>query len=130
MADEQMSKPGVVLYFDILPALKFLSYDQKGKLFEAILEYGESGKSPDFAEDPLLGMAWCFVGPRIDRDGESYGVKAEQRKYAVYCREAKKANVSPLSFDDWRKSSEDERKRSLSTDERNVSTDNESTSKE
>ena len=121
-------KPGVVLYFDVLPALRFLDYEQKGKLFEAILEYGESEKIPDFSDDPLLGMAWCFVGPRIDRDGESYGEKKEQRKYAAYCREAKKNGISPLSFDEWKTASEDERKRSISADDRKTSNDIENAS--
>ena len=121
-------KPGVVLYFDVLPALKFLSNEQMGKLFKAILEYGESERTPDFADDPLLGMAWCFVGPRIDRDGESYGEKKEQRKYAVYCREAKKCNVTPMVFDEWRRSTDKDRKNSLSPDNRNPSEDNGSAS--
>lgn len=122
-------KPGVVLYFDVLPALGFLNYEQKGKLFEAILEYGDCEKVPDFSEDPLLGMAWCFVGPRIDRDGESYGEKKEQRKYAAYCREVKKNGATPLTFDEWKAASEDERKRSISADDRKASNNNESASK-
>lgn len=120
-------RPGVVLYFDVLPALKYLEINQMGRLFQAILEYGENGKIPDFSDDPILGLAWCFIGPRIDRDGESYGEKQDQRKYAVYCREAKKNGVAPLSFDNWKNCPEDERKRSISTDDRKVSTDNENT---
>ena len=116
-------RPGMVFYFDIIPALKYLSNEQKGKLFEAMLEYGMNDKSPDFSDDPLLGMAWCFVGPRIDRDGESYGEKKEQRKYATYCREAKKNNITPLTYDEWKKCSEDERKGSISADNRKSSTD-------
>ena len=61
-------RPGVVLYFDVLPALKYLDVKQKGRLFEAILEYAENGKAPDFSDDPILGLAWCFIGPRIDRE--------------------------------------------------------------
>ena len=116
-------RPGMVFYFDIIPALKYLSNEQKGKLFVAMLEYGMNDKSPDFSDGPLLGMAWCFVGPRIDRDGESYGEKKEQRKYATYCREAKKNNITPLTYDEWKKCSEDERKGSISADNRKSSTD-------
>lgn len=121
-------RPGVVLYFDVLPALRFLNYEQKGRLYEAILVYGESGKIPDFSEDPMLGMAWCFVGPRIDRDGESYTEKQEQKKYAVYCREAKKNNMVPLTFEEWKLRTDDERKSLLSADDRKVSPDDRKTS--
>lgn len=122
-------KPGVVLYFDVLPALRFLTNEQKGRLFEAILEYGESEKIPDFSDDPLLGVAWCFVGPRIDRDGEIYGEKKEQRKFASYCREAKKNGAVPLTFDEWKTASDDERKSSMIPDERKASRNIEKPSK-
>ena len=38
-----MSKPGVMIYFDIAPAMKHLTDADKGRLFDAILEYGASG---------------------------------------------------------------------------------------
>lgn len=66
--DYMSDRSGVVLYFDVLPALKYLDVKQKGRLFEAILEYAENGKAPDFSDDPILGLAWCFIGPRIDRE--------------------------------------------------------------
>lgn len=101
-------RPGVMIYFDMMPAMKFLSYEQKGRLLEAILKYAESGEEPYF-DDPMLGMAWYFIAPRIDKDGEVYDEKVEQKKYAVYCREAKKKETTPLSFEEWRQLPEEQR---------------------
>ena len=105
-------RPGVLFYFDIRPALKFLSDEQNGQLFVAILEYGEYGTLPNF-EDPLLNMAWSFVLPRIDRDAEAYDDKVEQKKYAGYCSAAKRKGLEPIPSDDWKALSDEERKRLL-----------------
>lgn len=94
-------RPGVIVYFDTKPAMKRLSYEQKGKLFDAILEYGELGTVPDFSGDLFLQLAWEFTYPRIDSDGESYQKKIGSNFYGVYCREAKKKGVDPISFEIW-----------------------------
>lgn len=75
-----MKQPGVLLYFDIRPCLKRLSKEEKGELFEAILEYGEFGTVPEF--DGCLGIAWDFIQPQIDRDKEKYLDTVDKRKYA------------------------------------------------
>ena len=36
-------KPGVMIYFDVLPVLTHLSIEEKGMLFEAILNYAKYG---------------------------------------------------------------------------------------
>lgn len=94
-----MGKPGVMFYFDIRPCIKRLGYEDKGRLFEAILDYGQSGTIPEF--DGVLGIAWDFIQPRLDRDTERYGQKTDKSKYAVYVREAKKHGISPLPFEEW-----------------------------
>ena len=45
----------------------------------------------------------------LDKDGEVYDEKVEQKKYAVYCREAKKKETTPLSFEEWRQLPEEQR---------------------
>ena len=92
-------QPGIMLYFDIRPSLKRLSTQEKGVLFEAMLDYGEFGVVPEL--DGLLGVAWDFIQPRLDRDRERYGARVVQRKYAAYSRETKRKGGVPLSFDDW-----------------------------
>lgn len=97
-----------MFYFDLRPALKCLNDEQTGRLFNAMLDYGERGEEPSF-EDPLLGMAWAFVKPGIDRDALAYDNKIEQRRYAGYSSAAKKKNVTPISFEEWKELSEAER---------------------
>ena len=92
-------QPGVMLYFDIRPSLKRLTTQEKGELFEAILDYGEFGVVPEL--DGLLGIAWDFIQPRLDRDRERYGARVIQRKYAAYSRHTKEKGGVPLSFEDW-----------------------------
>lgn len=51
-----MARPGIMLYFDILEPLKVLPDADKGRLFVAILEYGQFGVVPEF--EGMLAMAW------------------------------------------------------------------------
>lgn len=109
-----MAKPGVMFYFDIRPCLKRLSTEEKGLLFEAILEYGEHGAEPEF--DGAVGVAWDFIKPGIDRDSDRYGNQVMQKQYAAYVREAKKKGQTPLSFDDWKAIPDSEQYRVISAD--------------
>lgn len=75
------------MYFSVRPCLKRLSLEEKGALFEGILDYAQHGVWPDF--DGILGVAWDFVAPLIDADGEAYKAKCEQAKRAVETRWAR-----------------------------------------
>ena len=68
-------KPGVMLYFDLLPALRRLSLQEKGALFQAIMEFGQNAVVPDF--DGALGIAWDFIMPRLIADDEAYREKCQ-----------------------------------------------------
>lgn len=122
-----MAKPGVMFYFDIRPCIRRLTLDEKGKLFEAILDYGEFGTIPEV--DGTVGVAWDFIQQRLDRDTGRYDDKVEQTKYAVAVREAKKKGIQLPPFDKWRLLSEEYRERLLSDDnERYPTTTSTSTS--
>lgn len=84
-------RPGVLIYFSLRPAIKRLTLEEKGKLFEAILDYAQSGVYPDF--DGVLGICWDFVQPLIDADGEAYRDKCEKAKKAIETRWAKEKNT-------------------------------------
>lgn len=109
-----MAKPGVMFYFDIRPCIRRLNLEEKGILFEAILDYGEFGTIPEV--DGTVGVAWDFIQQRLDRDTGRYDDKVEQTKYAVAVREAKKKGIQLLPFEKWRLLSEAERERLLSDD--------------
>lgn len=97
-----MPKPGVMLYFDLRPCLKRLTQEQKGQLFEAILEYGEFGAVPNFDDDIGLAVAWDLIRPMIDRDNERYLAQVQKKQYAVYTRECKKNGIDVPDFETWR----------------------------
>lgn len=108
------NRPGVMFYFEVRPCLKRLSLEEKGALFEAILDYGEFGVVPEL--DGAAAIAWDFIQPRIDKDGERYENTVKQREYAVYVREIKKKGNEPLSFDEWKSWKDNETNQSVSTD--------------
>lgn len=109
-----MAKPGVMFYFEIRPCIKRLTLEEKGQLFEAILDYGEYGAIPEV--DGAVGVAWDFIQQRLDRDTGRYDEKVEQTKYAVAVREAKKKGIQLPPFEKWRILSDEERDRLLSDD--------------
>ena len=84
-----MAKPGVMFYFDVRPCLKRLTDQEKGVLFEAILDYGQYGVVPDF--DGMMGVAWDFIQPRIEADDNHYKEIVQARKDAAKARWKKSA---------------------------------------
>ena len=80
----EKGRPGVMLYFDLRPCLKRLSNQEKGQLFEYILDYAEFGEVPE--AEGLVGVAWDFIKPRIDHDAERYEEVSERRRQAAQKR--------------------------------------------
>lgn len=109
-----MAKPGVMFYFDVRPCIKRLDISEKGRLFEAILDYAEFGTVPDL--DGALGVAWDFIQPKLDRDAGRYDRQVEQKQYAVFAREVRKKGGTPVPFDEWKALSDIERERLISAD--------------
>lgn len=77
-------QPGVMLYFEIRPCLARLTMDEQGQLFNAILDYGEDGTEPNF--EYMLGIAWDFIKPRLERDKERYEEISRKRAEAAQAR--------------------------------------------
>lgn len=108
------SQPGVMLYFDVRPCLNRLNDGEKGRLFEAILDYSEHGIVPDF--DDKLGVAWDFLKPRLDRDSERYAEKTLKSAYAAFARELKKHDRPAITFEQWTAMSDIERCQMITPD--------------
>ena len=94
-----MARPGIMLYFDIIEPIRRLPDADKGRLLVAMLEYGQSGKQPEF--NGMLAMAWDFIRPKLDRDAEEYKTATLRRQYATDCRERKRKGEPAISYDDW-----------------------------
>ena len=110
-----MARTGVMFNFDIRPCIRRLSLEDKGQLFEAILDYAENGIEPDL--DGALGVAWDFIQPRIDLDSEQYELKVETSQYAAFSRERNKLGLEPIDRDVWRSMTDTERHRAISSEE-------------
>lgn len=104
-----MARPGIMLYFDIRQPLKALPDADKGRLLDAMLEYGEHGTEPDF--EGMLALAWGFIKPKLDRDGESYETAKVQRKYAAFCKSRSCRDLPKISFEEWLAMDDEERQR-------------------
>ena len=96
-----MARPGIMVYFDMMGPLKVLPDTDKGRLFWAMLEYGQTGKMPEF--EGMLELAWEFVKPKIDKDEAEYNLSVQRRQYATTCRERKKKGEPEISFEEWLK---------------------------
>lgn len=98
------NRPGVMLYFSILPALDSLSPTSAGTLLLAAMHYAQDGREPIF-EDGTLSFAWSFLKPSIDRDGDVYEEKRLRGSWMTYCRQCKREGNEPLDFETWRQRS-------------------------
>ena len=94
-----MARPGIMLYFDMLEPVRVLPDAEKGRLLVAMLEYGQNGKLPEF--QGMLALAWAFVKPKLDRDGQSYDNAKLQRKYAAFCRQRAARELPKIPFQQW-----------------------------
>ena len=111
-----MARPGIMLYFDILEPIRVLPDADKGRLLVAMLEYGQSGKMPDFNGELGLTLAWGFVKPKLDRDDESYEEAKIQRRYAAFCKKRNGLNLPKLPFEEWLAMDNNERLRMATED--------------
>lgn len=96
-----MARPGVMLYFSILPALDSLPPASAGTLLLAAMHYAQDGQEPAF-EDTTLAFAWALLKPSIDRDGESYDEKRLRGEWMTYCRQCKRDGNEAADFETWR----------------------------
>ena len=92
-------KPGVMIYFELRAMLKLLPDEEKGKLFEAILEYGETGCIRELSD--TLRIVWPLIQNRLDSDSLRYNLVGLKRRYAAYVRWAKEHFEEPKSYADW-----------------------------
>ena len=101
MTGNRRECPGVMLYFDaVRPAISRLNETQCGALLRAVMDYAQYGVVPEL--DPMTGLAFDVLVPKIDRDAERYEESREQRQYAAYTREKKRGGEQPLSIAEWR----------------------------
>lgn len=111
-----MGRPGIMIYFDILEPVQMLTNAERGQLLTAMLEYGKEGKEPAFTG--RLALAWGFVRPKIDVDGERYDSVVTKRKYAGFCSSLARKHLETVSFEDWQEMDENQLKHLLTSGDR------------
>ena len=101
MTTNQKERPGVMLYFDaVRPVINRLDTAQCGVLLRAVVDYAQYGVVPEL--EPMTGMAFDMLVPKINRDAERYEEGREQRQYAAYVREKKRSGEQAMSIGEWR----------------------------
>lgn len=92
-------RPGMMIYFDYRECIEALSDVEAGKLFKSLLNYAHTGEVP--ALDGALKLLWLALKPKLDHDALRYEQLCRQKKYAVYCREQERKELSKLSYEEW-----------------------------
>lgn len=90
-----------MIYFGDAELLAALSDDDRGRMFQAIIEYSRDGILPDFSAYPGLSGLWIVFQRAVDADSKRYADICSKRAYAAYCRRMKSENQTPLSFEEW-----------------------------
>lgn len=96
-----MGKPGVMIYFGDAELLAALSDDNRGRMFQAIIDYSRDGVLPDFSADAGLAGLWIVFKRAVDADSKRYADICAKKSYAVYCRKTKADGMLPVSYDEW-----------------------------
>ncbi|MFZ5939049.1 MAG: DUF6291 domain-containing protein [Bacteroidota bacterium] len=74
-------KESFILYNSFYPPIKSLSWEQKGKLLDAIFQFHIDGTIPSFVdEDPALKISFLFVKQAFDHNKAKYEAVVERNK--------------------------------------------------
>ena len=74
-------KKSVVLYTEWAKPLSSLSLEDKGRIFDAILSYSETGESPHF-DSATAEMAFSFIRLRLDENAKKWFDVRQKRREA------------------------------------------------
>ena len=92
-------KPGVMIYFDVAAAMEPLNYTDKGRLFQAIMNYAQYGEVPELPQK--LRTLWPLLTSRMDLDSARSQRTVIHRKYAAYRRWEQHKFREPLPLVEW-----------------------------
>ena len=86
-----MKKPkGFFTYFHLCSVIDKLSDAQAGRLYKALMRYGDTGDIADFGGDLACDMAFTLMRGEIDVNFERYNEICENRRIAALEREERK----------------------------------------
>ena len=73
---------GFFTYFHHAEPLAMLSDEQAGRLYKALMRYGDTGEVTDFDGDCALGVMFSIFKKEIDHNFERYAEICEKRSEA------------------------------------------------
>ena len=86
-----MKKPaGFFTYFHHSAMINHLTDEQAGRLYKALLLYGDEDIEIDLSDDQTCMLAFIILKGEVDRNFERYAEACENRSKAAKVREAKK----------------------------------------
>lgn len=99
------NKPGVMIYFNQFRGLtQFMTKEQKSDLVDALVDYAEFGKMPDFSGDALLNSVFNgAIRLNAEEDDRRFTKKSVGRKWANYVRWSEKHHVYLPEREEWEK---------------------------
>ena len=80
MIKEPKKPKGFVVFYDYREHLELLTDEERGRLFMALFEYGETGEVP--ALEGVVRMAFSFMKTQMDRDAAKYSQICQKRSEA------------------------------------------------
>ena len=76
-----MKKPkGFFTYFHLSSVIDKLSDAQAGRLYKALMRYGDTGEITDFSDDLACDMAFTLMRGEIDVNFERYNELCERNR--------------------------------------------------
>jgi len=86
-----MKKPaGFFTYFHHSALIDHLTDEQAGRLYKALMRYGDEDIESDLSDDQSCMLAFIIFKNDIDRNFERYAEACENKSRAAKLREAKK----------------------------------------
>ncbi len=86
-----MKKPkGFFTYFHLSTVIEKLSDAQAGRLYKALMRYGDTGEMTDFSDDLACDMAYTLMRGEIDVNFERYNEICENKSRAAKAREERR----------------------------------------
>ena len=97
------NKPGVMIYFNQFRGLtQFMTKGQKADLVDALVDFAELGKLPDFHGDTVLSTAFYgAIRLNAEEDDRRFTKKSNGRKWANYVRWSEKYRAYLPEREEW-----------------------------
>ena len=88
-----MKKPkGFFTYFHLSSVIEKLSDAQAGRLYKALMRYGDTGEITDFSGDLACDMAFTLMRGEIDVNFERYNEMCERNRKNAEKKRARDAS--------------------------------------